>query len=301
MRNVKTLLLCLVLCPWGVKAQQEYMVTHYMFNGLGLNPAYAGVHDGISTSFIAREQWVGFEGAPSTQVASVHSPLINRPVSLGTVIYRDKLGLSTEFGGYFSAAYRLRVSDEYQLSMGLQANMHNYSIAYVRANGGINDNEDLGNVSEMLWNIGAGMMLHSDRAYLGFSAPQTINKKLDIGDPNGQFSDLVRHFYLSAGYAFDIGFNYVLKPNILLKAVRAAPVQVDINANLLIKSKVWIGASYRSMDSIDALIGLQINSQLMVSYATDFTLTEVEAQSHEVMLNFIFELPTRKILSPRYF
>lgn len=301
MNYFKTMLLIALLIPSGVVAQQEYMVTHYMFNGLGLNPAYAGVHDGLSTSFILREQWVGIEGAPSTQVASIHSPLRNQPVSLGAVLYRDKLGLSTEYGGYFSYAYRVRVSHDFRLSMGLQASAHNYTIDYAQANSGINDNEGLGNVSQMLWNIGAGLMLHSDRAYLGFSSPQLMNKQLEMGDPDGQFTNLVRHFYLSAGYAFDIGFDSVLKPNVLLKSVPGAPIQVDINANLLIKSLVWVGASYRSLDSIDALIGLQVSPQLMFSYATDFTLSEVDAQSHEIMLNYIFELPARKILSPRYF
>ncbi|WP_462251670.1 PorP/SprF family type IX secretion system membrane protein [Ekhidna sp.] len=301
MNFLKTILISIVLLPLGIMAQQEYMVTHYMFNGLGLNPAYAGVHDGLSTSFILREQWVGFEGAPSTQLASIHSPLRNKPVSLGAVLYRDKLGLSTEYGGYFSYAYRIQISSDFRLSMGLQANVHNYSIEYSRANTGVNDNEGLGNVSQMLWNVGAGMMLHSERAYLGISSPQLVNKELEIGDPDGQFTDLVRHFYVSAGYAFDIGYDYVLKPNVLVKAVQGAPVQIDINANLLIKSVLWVGASYRSMDSIDALFGVQINPQLMVSYATDFTLSEIEAQSHEIMLNYIFELPTKKILSPRYF
>ncbi|NQZ75619.1 MAG: type IX secretion system membrane protein PorP/SprF [Ekhidna sp.] len=301
MNYLKAILLGALLMPMISKAQQQYMVTHYMFNGLGINPAYAGVHEGLSTSFVLREQWVGFEGAPSTQAVSIHSPIRNRPVSMGAVLYRDKLGLSTEYGGQFSFAYRLQISRDVQLSMGLQGSTHNYTVDYTIANLGINDNEGLGRISEMAWNVGAGLMVHSERAYLGVSSPQLINTRLDIGNPDQTFSDLVRHYYVTAGYAFNLGFNYTLKPNVLLKAVQGAPVQVDINANLLIKSVVWLGASYRSLDSLDGLIGLQVNPQLMISYATDFTLSEVEAQSHEIMLNYIFELPTRKILSPRYF
>ena len=301
MNYLKILLIGILLIPTTARCQQEYMVTHYMFNGLGLNPAYAGVHEGLSTSFILREQWVGFEGAPSTQVASIHSPLRQKPTSLGAIIYRDQLGISTEYGGYFSYAYRFQLNNSFKMSMGLQASTHNYSVAYSKANGGINDNEGLGDLNQMIWNVGAGFMIHSDRAYIGFSSPQLLNRKLDTGDPNGQFTDLIRHFYLSAGYAFNVGVDYVLKPNILVKSVKGAPVQVDINANLLIKSVVWVGASYRSMDSIDGLLGLQVNPRLMLSYATDFTLSEIESQSHEIMLNYIFEFSAKKILSPRYF
>ena len=301
MNTIKRILICLLLIPGIGWAQQEHMVTHYMFNGLGLNPAYAGVHDGLSTSFLVREQWVGFEGAPSTQLASIHSPLTNKPVSLGAVLYRDQLGISSEFGGYFSYAYRIQINRDFRLSMGLQATTHNFSIAYSKGNLGIHDNEGLGDLNEMVWNVGTGFMLHSDRAYLGISSPQLIDRKLGVGDPDGQFKDLVRHFYVTAGYAFNLGFDYVLKPNVLVKAVKGAPTQIDLNANLLIKSKVWVGVSYRSLDSFDGLLGLQVNSKLMVSYATDFTLSEIESQSHEIMLNYVFELPTKKILTPRYF
>jgi len=90
-------------------AQQEYMVTQYMYNGLSLNPAYAGIHKGISVSGLWREQWVGIEGAPSTQFVSIHSPLNYRYASLGALVYRDVIGSKTEHTGYFSYAYRIKV------------------------------------------------------------------------------------------------------------------------------------------------------------------------------------------------
>ena len=104
MKNIKTLLFLTLLLPTLAMAQQEYMITHYMFNGLSINPAYAGVHEGISASLLWREQWVGFDGAPQTQMVSMHSPLADRSASLGAVIYRDQLGISKETGAYFSYA-----------------------------------------------------------------------------------------------------------------------------------------------------------------------------------------------------
>lgn len=298
----RILILFLSTSAFATFAQQEFMTTHYMFSGLALNPAYAGVHEGLSTSFLYRNQWVGFEGSPNTQVASVHSPINNRPISLGALVYRDQLGLSTEYGSYFSYAYRISITEGLQLSMGLQFNLHNFGIDYERAESGVFDIEDnLANISEFKWNTGAGFLLHSERLFVGVSMPQIMNREIGTENPNGNFSELVRHFYFLGGYAFDIGRGLVLKPNILVKSVGNAPTQVDLNANLLINSLLWIGASYRSMDSLDGIIGLQVTPQFMVSYATDFTLSEIDTQSHEVMLNYIFELPTKKIRTPRYF
>lgn len=302
MNLTKILTFALTIGSLSLAAQQEFQTTHYMFNGLSLNPAYAGVHDGISTSFLYRNQWVGFEGAPNTQLASIHSPINNRPISLGALVFRDQLGLSSEYGAYFSYAYRIALTDKLKLSMGLQASAHNFAVEYSQAENGVFDSGDnLGDISEFKWNFGTGLLLHTDRLYVGVSVPQILNKKLDINDPDGNFAQLVRHFYLTAGWAFDAGPDLVLKPNILMKSVGNTPLQFDLNMNALIKKFLWVGASYRSFDSIDAIIGFQISPKLLVSYATDFTLTEIDNQSHEVMINYLISLPTKKILTPRYF
>ena len=298
----KTIMTLLVLGTLQATAQQEFIITHYMFNGLALNPAYAGVHDGISASFLYRNQWVGFEGAPNTQLASIHSPISGRPISLGAMLFRDQLGLSTEYGGYFSYAYRIPVGRDLQLSMGLQFSTHSYAVEFSQAENGVFDvGDNLADISEFKWNFGSGLLLHSDRLFLGVSVPQILNKKVDVNDPDGNFSRLIRHYYLYTGYAFSVNRDLVLKPNVLFKSVQNTPLQIDLNMNALIKNVLWLGVSYRSLDSIDGIIGFQITPQMQFSYATDFTLTEIDNQSHEIMLNYIFALPTRKILTPRYF
>ena len=216
--------------------QQEFMV-HYMYSGLALNPAYAGVHGGMSTSLLLREQWVGIEGAPSTQLFSIHSPLSHWPVSLGAAIFKDKLGVSSEIGGYFSYAYRLDINNTLKLSMGIQASTHNFKLNYAADNGLADPGDNLNNISELKWNFGTGLLLHSDRFYLGASVPQILNKELDVDDSGGTFSKLIRHYYVTASYAFDVGPNLVVKPNLLMKAVENAPVQFDLNANVLVKKR----------------------------------------------------------------
>ncbi|MDW3190809.1 MAG: type IX secretion system membrane protein PorP/SprF [Cytophagales bacterium] len=295
------LFVALQVCCLEAIAQQEFMLTHYMFNGLAINPAYTGIHDGISTSFLFREQWVGFDGAPSTQVASIHSPVPNRNIGLGALFYRDQLGLSSEYGALLSYAYRIRIGHRAQLSMGLRVSNHHYQIKYEALNQSPNDFEGFGSQNQMLWNAGVGVLLHMDRAYFGISSPQLLHQKLEIGYADGRFTQRVRHYYVTAGYVFDWGRYLVLKPNLLVKGVEGAPWQLDLNLNALINSLVWVGVSYRSMDSIDGLIGLQIDPNLSVSYATDFTLTSVASSSHEIMVNYVFNLPGQKILTPRYF
>jgi len=139
---------------------------------------------------------------------------------------------------------------------------------------------------------------------LGVSVPQTLENTFDedFDDSNSNF---VRHYFISSGYVFDLNESLKLKPNLLVKAVENAPVEFDVNANLLIKEIIWVGVSWRSFDSFDALIQFQLTSQFQLGYAYDFATTtdlrRVNSGSHELMINYRFTKNKEKILTPRYF
>lgn len=297
----KLLILCLMMVGLQMaNAQQQFLFTQYMFNGLALNPAYAGAHEGMSASAIWREQWVGFEGAPSTQTVSLHSPISYTPISLGGVVYRDKIGIFEENGAYLSYAYRIKFKGNF-LSFGMQANMQNLKAGYADLQP---DDPTLGNISTFKFNFGSGVFLHSKRFYVGVSVPKIVNTKIDPKSVESA-SELIRHYFLTGGYVWEMNPNVIFKPNFLLKAVQGAPLQFDANLNVLLKNFLWVGASYRSKESIDALIEFQVSPRMQIGYAYDFfTLTDirgVQQGSHELMLNYVFPLPNSKILTPRYF
>lgn len=282
--------------------QQQVMFTQYMFNQMAINPAYTGIHEGISTSFLWREQWLGFEGAPRTQTASIHAPISFRPISLGMLIMRDQIGITTQNSVNFDYAYRIRIGNT-RLSFGLQASFNFYKADY---------NQDAlldpilanANVNVTRPNFGSGIMWHSDKFYLGLSVPQLINQKFDPKNPDSD-SELIRHYFLSGGYVFGIHENLLIKPNFLLKRVEGAPVQADLNVNVLLQNTVWVGVSYRSFESLAALVQLQLGPKMQIGYGFDFlTLTDlssIQSGSHEIMLNYIIQMPRTKILTPRYF
>ncbi len=294
----------LLLASLAVSAQQELMITQYMHNGLFMNPAYAGVHGGISASVLHRQQWVGVEGAPNTQLFSIHSPIKYHNYSLGAVLYRDKIGIASQQGGYFSYAYRIRLGSDLQLSMGLQTNLQNYATNYSE---GMNplyqsgDTEIQGNTSLFKVNFGAGLFLHSEKFYVGVSVPRILHQQLNANDPDNIFTESVRHYYGTAGVVIPVGSQLYIKPNVLVKSVPGAPVQFDLNLNTLISDVIWAGVSYRSLESLDGLLGIQINPQLLLGYAHDFTVNELGATSHEIMLSYVIERKDTKILTPRYF
>lgn len=154
--------------------------------------------------------------------------------------------------------------------------------------------------------FGAGVYYYTDRFYLGLSAPQLVTNSLteDIVEIDGDARQ-DRHYFLTTGYMFELSHNVKLKPNILIKAVEGAPIQMDLNANVLFSDVLWLGVSWRSLSDIDALIELQLTDQLLLGYSYDFASTtdlrRVNSGSHELMLNYRFRYSKNKVITPRYF
>jgi type IX secretion system PorP/SprF family membrane protein len=286
-------------------AQQDAMYSQYMFNGLVINPAYAGSHDALSLNLAARKQWIEMEGAPSTQTFSVHSPLKKEKIALGAILINDQIGVTHQYGISGIYAYRIHLSAKAKLAVGLQAGVTQFnsrlSALSTRNAGDQSFSSD--QVSGLIPSFGTGAYYTTPEFYLGFSIPHLVNNIFK--DPNVAANILQRkHYLLTSGYVFTISPNLKLKPSILLKMAQGTPVQIDINTNALIKEVLWAGVSYRSSGFVNFLLQLQLTDQLRFGYSYDFGINELSAVnkgSHEIVLNYIFSFVKYKIVTPRYF
>ena len=111
MKKIKFILVLIVstIVSLQIHAQQDPQFTQYFDNALFVNPAYAGSTGMLSALTIHREQWVGFEGRPSSTTMSIHSPLSYESVGLGLTAVRDVIGplSQTMFYGDFSYSLKL--------------------------------------------------------------------------------------------------------------------------------------------------------------------------------------------------
>jgi len=279
-------------------AQQKAMFTQYMFNGLAVNPAYSAIDEALNITALTRHQWVGFEGAPNTQSLTVHTPIKESNTSVGIMLMRDQIGeVIRENGAFATLTQRVQVSDETYLAAGVNVGVGGYRADYSQ----ISDGSDPAflDQNETRANLGFGVMLFSNKFYAGFSSPFFYYRSI-AGVSDMKNTAYRPHYMLQGGYLADLGSDFKLKPNALVKYVAGAPVQIDLNVNILIKETVWLGASWRSFDSFDFIAELQLTPQIQLGYAYDFTTTElakVQKGSHEIMLNF--RLPIRGRSFPR--
>ncbi|SMC60476.1 PorP/SprF family type IX secretion system membrane protein [Cellulophaga tyrosinoxydans] len=294
----------------SVSAQQDAQYTQYMYNTIAVNPAYAGSRGVFSIGALHRSQWVGLDGAPVTQTLNFHTPVSNR-VGLGLSIVNDEIGNGTNQDTYFDAAfsYTIPTSEEGKLSFGLKAGGHFLNIDFTKLrNYGAETN--LPNIDNKFSpNFGAGIYYHTDKFYTGLSVPNFLQTEHFDNSGTNSSSFLAEerlNIYLITGYVFDINPNLKFKPAGLAKAVKGAPLQVDVSANFLINEKFSVGAAYRWDAAVSLLAGFQISDQLMLGLAYDRETTDLGATrfndgSFEVFLRYEFLTRYKKVLTPRFF
>lgn len=288
-------------------AQQDPQFTQYMFNMLALNPAYAGSSDRLNIKALTRHQWVGFEGAPTTQTLTAHSPIVNESLCIGGTIMRDAHGPVTQYGFMADVAYRIFMGES-KLAFGLKGGLNLFQGKFAELNPLVaGDQVFQQNVNSKLDpQFGFGMMYYSDRYYVGLSTPKLLRSEFFETDSLAFVSEPGQrsHWFLSGGYVFDMGIYHKFKPTFLVKAVQGAPVSFDLSANFLFYEKFWLGAMYRHQDAVGVLAQYNINDDFSIGYSYDYplsTLHNYSGGSHEIMLGYLLGKPVKGIRSPRYF
>lgn len=303
----------------SLQAQQDPSYSMYMFNGLFINPAYAGSRDVLNVMGIVRDQWVGISGAPTTANISINSPLRRDQYALGLVISDDKIGLSNTFTVTPSFAYRLRIKQS-RLCFGVQA-----SFAYYNQD---NSNAELvatqadpvyaGNQNLFVPNFGFGIYAYGKRYFVGVSAPHllptSLAGKTTLVLGNTPDAKMYNAYVLTAGYV--IGKDPAIvkfRPTILLKyqqgLYKNIP-QIDISPALLFIDRVWLGLTYRTGGNFTYVgaafvpfIQVKVTPQLEIGYSYDAelsTLRHYTSGSHELMIGYDFWYDKKRFVTPRY-
>ena len=292
-------------------AQQDPQYTQYMYNMNVVNPAYAGSKENLAIGLLYRTQWVNINDAPQTGTLSVHSP-IGKNVGLGLSVISDRIGPVEENNLYADFSYTLNLGGEHRLAFGLKGGVtiQNIGLFSDIGNGFVNDSGDEAfseNVNTANLNIGSGLFYYTDKYYVSFSIPNMLkNTFLDVTG-NGQeftYGSEVLHYFLSAGYVFNLSENTKFKPSFLMKSAFEAPTSLDLSANFLFFDKFEAGATYRLDDSIGAMANFAVSPGIRIGYAYDYITSDLSAatsSSHEVMLLFDLNFPKKVSISPRFF
>lgn len=300
----------LIIFFTNVKAQQEAMFTHYMYNTQAVNPAYSGSLNALSVTALNRNQWVGFDGAPVTQTISINAPIVSKNIGLGFSFLNDKIGFVNKTYMFADFAYKIQLNKTSWLSFGLKGGVNYRRVNFTGMELNVPDDPDFSvdALSKWLPNVGAGIYYFTDQYYLGLSVPKIMENDFEI-DANTSVDDIAgeqKHYFFIAGYLFEINELWKIKPTTYVKVTKSAPIQLDLTAQVIYNDKFWFGSMFRAGDAAGAMVGMFITPQLSFGYSYDWSFAnrtfKYNGGSHEIVLRYdaIFS-NSKEIISPRYF
>jgi type IX secretion system PorP/SprF family membrane protein len=298
---VKKLVFILILFLTGTLAfgQQLPLYSQYLYNKFLINPAVAGSDGYTSVSLTAREQWVGYYGAPRTFSFSVQSRMLKksymlketkvkkdvyRPksdgkVGLGGYIFSDKNGLVQRTGFQLSYAYHMWLLNSTQLSMGLSLTGYYYKIneKEIAFENQANEpwlNNDLRR-GMFVPDVTFGAYLLNPKYSLGFSADQLFQAAAKIGDYAYKNFKMSRQYYLFGSYDFLMSSREILQPSFLLLMSEQFKPQADIGVTYIYKQDFWGGLAFRTSGALITNIGVKYQN-IFIGYAVDFSMQEIQ-------------------------
>ncbi len=285
-------------------AQQDAQFSMNMFNRLAVNPAYAGMNKALCGTLFYRQQWTAFPGAPKTGLLSVDFGEVLFG-GVGLTVDQDQLGFDKTLKAKLAYSFHLPVGPG-TLGIGLDAGMIQKQIkgdfiapdgTTTTGGGGTDQAIPWTGTSATTYDVGFGLYYTTNRLYVGLSSlhlpEQTLSKKASAYDFNYK---VARHYYIMAGYTFQLGQQFDLTPSILAKS-DASATQLDLNLIAKWNKMIFAGLSYRISDAMVAIVGLERSFTPKVTakfgYAYDITTSTIKnhsSGSHEIMLGFCYKI-----------
>jgi type IX secretion system PorP/SprF family membrane protein len=302
--RTKILIFALMLTSYAGFAQQDAQYTQYMYNTININPAYAGSRGVMSVFGLHRTQWVGLDGAPTTNTFSFNTPINNSNLGVGFSLVNDRIGPTSDNTISADISYTIPMNEVYKLSFGVKASGNIFNLDTDKLDPAQANDPNLQNFNnEFSPNFGAGVYLHSDKLYLGLSVPNFLQDSKYNDNDVAVFQERM-NFYFIGGYVFDVSPSIKFKPAVLTKMVAGSPLQVDASANFLFFDKFMLGGAYRWDAAVSVLAGFQVTDGLFIGYSYDMETTNLRrynSGSHEVFLRFELFNKVSKMVSPRFF
>ena len=303
-------------------AQQDAQFSQYMFNGIYINPAYAGYKEQLNVHAFYRTQWTGITGAPKTVSLAVDAIANDGNVGLALQVSSDRLGAQRNQAVYGNYAYRIRMNSDgsSRLAFGIGVGAVQLGIDGAMLNP--NDfevNQPVGLQTSIIPDARAGVYYSDNLFYAGFSADNLIAQYLDI-TKNAFIPQPKPHYYLTAGVLLPLSYDVSLKPSFLLKDDRGGPTSLGLNAFVIFADKFWVGGSYRTgvklynksylqkdLSNLNSAVGaIQVfpTENLRIGYAYDFSIGPLQGYSsgtHEISLGYFFNRRDIRMRTPRVF
>ncbi|EKB51104.1 Bacteroidetes-specific putative membrane protein [Cecembia lonarensis LW9] len=308
----------LALCFQAI-GQQLVNFSQFVFNPVFINPAYTGYKGELYLQTFNRYQWAGLEGAPRSLGFALDSFHERYGLGYGLIVRNDQVGPHRTFSLYGNLAYHLQLSNEKFLSFGASLGFSQWRLDESVLDPGFSDDPILGvGKNRMSYpDLKIGMFYYSNWGFMGFSFDNALAGIIRFDEGDVVFTPGV-HLNFSAGMAFELAENHLIRPSFLFRDDFKSPASLELSSSWLYNQRIGFGVGYRTrldyagrsivspISNQVAVIGyleLFIKENLRLAYSYDYGLRQLigNFDTHELNVSFRFGSTKKKILSPRFF
>ncbi len=303
MKKLVTLLLLIAGLSLGTFGQQIPMFSEFMLNDYVYNPAMGGKNPVPILNVGYRSQWIGFEGAPKTFYMSGNGTAFRNASNgdlhdIGGFVFAESSGIQINRGLSASYAYHKEIFPGHELSMGTFLGFREFSLDVRNLILPENQNDQAVNVNFQRFytpDASIGTLYYTEDYYVGLSINQIFRGTFDYSNPDSTWNSenkLFGHTYFMAGYDFKLDEDWTLQPNLLVKGVKSARNQYDINVKMDYQERMFAGVTFRTYDAMSFTVGIDIPKVFEIGYAYDMGISKFRTTNlgtHEIILTFRFE------------
>lgn len=267
-----------------VQAQVKPGFAHFNWNPMPFNCAFAGNDEALNLTMSSRVMWTGIDGAPRTHNLSAHTPLLNSPISLGVMFYRDEIGVQTSSGFRGQFAYKIKTPD-YKISFGISMGylMQTMRWSEVVTTTGEDIAFGAGDQQSSNFEIGTGILFERKKIFAGLSIP-SISKN--------SMGHLTNEMEMMLGSSLRLSPQINLKSRIRFFSEYQLGIEADISQLAEISNKISVGMGYRTTSAWIFLTQIKLNGQLALSYSFDYytgKLNRLDRGTHDFTMIYIFK------------
>ena len=320
MKKITTLLFAATLGLSTLSfAQQDPQFTQFMHVKQAYNPAVVGTNGSICADALYRQQWVSFPGAPVTGLFCFNMPFdlpVIGKMGVGLTVMNDKIGFQNTFESRIALSKIIPIGLGV-LSIGFDGGIYQTKIAgtYTAPTSAYDptipsNNTSAGsnnpNLNKLNPDFSGGIFYTiPNKVYIGISTTHIGNQTINGAAGNGTYTppgtitpindayklafDVARHYYVIAGYTFNLRSGEdALTPNVIIKT-DAASTQVDVNLTYMYKKMIGLGLSYRVQDAVAPMLVYKAPFGLRLAYSYDITTSKIKGYSsgtHEISLGY---------------
>jgi type IX secretion system PorP/SprF family membrane protein len=298
-----------------IVAQQDKLITHFIYDKMSINPGKTGVdmYNSICATSLYRNQWDKVNGAPNSAILNVEANLSKFfPGGVGLAFYHDAIGFARQNNLLLNYSYPISIGNNGTLGIGVGVGIINYGMnpEWVPPST-LNDPDlPLGFAATNL-DANFGLYYSGKDFNVGFSTThlsETLLKQSVTfnGAPLDQNYQTARHYYLMGGKTFRKTLGGDIDAQILLRT-DLVKFSGDINARYIYTLKddkqLYGGLTFRTSDAFAVMVGYTPISNLTIGYSYDLTLNKlanISRGSHEMVVKYCMFLKDKPVPSARH-